>query len=105
MLLATSAAFAAASAPLVAMAAERARGQEPESEAVEPVAIVRVEELPPGESRRFSFPPVARTALCHKGYFNPADGAPTAGPPKRPLTAIALEVRDGTIYAVGRKQI
>jgi Rieske Fe-S protein len=38
---------------------------------------------------------------CHEGYFDPATGAPTAGPPERPLPGIALERRDGAIVAVG----
>lgn len=38
---------------------------------------------------------------CHEGYFNPATGEPTAGPPERPLPAIALERRGDTIVAIG----
>ncbi len=30
---------------------------------------------------------------CHEGFFDPATGAPTAGPPERPLPEIALERR------------
>ncbi|MFZ5828319.1 MAG: ubiquinol-cytochrome c reductase iron-sulfur subunit [Bacillota bacterium] len=140
MLLATSAAFAAASAPLAAMAAEQVKSAgEAKGDSPEPVAIARVDELPEGESRRFAFPPVAEHAVlihvpgaglrayseecthlgcavywdkggakivcpCHKGLFNPGDGAPLAGPPRRPLTAIALDVRDGVIYAIGREK-
>jgi len=38
---------------------------------------------------------------CHHGYFDLATGAPTAGPPRRPLPRIKLEIRDGAIYATG----
>jgi nitrite reductase/ring-hydroxylating ferredoxin subunit len=38
---------------------------------------------------------------CHLGYFDLATGRPTAGPPRRPLPRIALEERDGVLYAVG----
>jgi Rieske Fe-S protein len=38
---------------------------------------------------------------CHKGFFEINDGRPIAGPPRRPLPRILLEVKDGTIYATG----
>lgn len=38
---------------------------------------------------------------CHHGSFDLATGRPLAGPPRRPLPRILLEVRDGTIYATG----
>ena len=38
---------------------------------------------------------------CHEGYFDPATGAPTAGPPERPLPEIVLERRGSAIVAVG----
>lgn len=38
---------------------------------------------------------------CHEGYFDPATGAPTAGPPERPLPAIRLARRGDTMIAVG----
>jgi Rieske Fe-S protein len=38
---------------------------------------------------------------CHKGAFDAATGRPLAGPPRRPLPRIALENRDGVLYAVG----
>lgn len=38
---------------------------------------------------------------CHHGFFDLATGAPTAGPPRRPLPRIGLEIRDGAIYATG----
>lgn len=41
---------------------------------------------------------------CHEGSFDLATGRPTAGPPRRPLPAIELEVRDGRIWAVGMKE-
>jgi Rieske Fe-S protein len=38
---------------------------------------------------------------CHNGFFELGDGRPTAGPPRRPLPRITLEVRDGFIHATG----
>ncbi|MCA9903313.1 MAG: Rieske 2Fe-2S domain-containing protein [Hyphomicrobiaceae bacterium] len=38
---------------------------------------------------------------CHHGYFDALTGQPLAGPPRRPLPRIMLEVRDGVIYATG----
>ncbi len=38
---------------------------------------------------------------CHHGAFDMLTGRPTAGPPRRPLPQITLEIRDGTIYATG----
>jgi Rieske Fe-S protein len=38
---------------------------------------------------------------CHEGRFDLRTGAPTAGPPRRPLTRIVLERRGVEIYAVG----
>ena len=38
---------------------------------------------------------------CHHGYFEMATGRPLAGPPRRPLPRITLEIRDGIIYATG----
>ena len=38
---------------------------------------------------------------CHNGYFEINEGRPIAGPPRRPLPRIKLEVRDRVIYATG----
>jgi arsenite oxidase small subunit len=38
---------------------------------------------------------------CHHGYFSEREGTVLAGPPTRRLPRIALEVRDGDIFAVG----
>lgn len=38
---------------------------------------------------------------CHKGSFDVASGRPLAGPPRRPLPRIVLDVRDGVIFATG----
>jgi len=38
---------------------------------------------------------------CHNGYFEAEEGRPIAGPPRRPLPRIALEVLDGVVYATG----
>ena len=40
---------------------------------------------------------------CHQGFFDAASGRPTAGPPRRPLPRILLEVRDGWVWAVGKE--
>ena len=40
---------------------------------------------------------------CHQGFFDLKTGIPTAGPPRRPLERILLEIRDGDLYAVGRE--
>ncbi len=38
---------------------------------------------------------------CHDGVFDARTGRPLAGPPRRPLPRIKVEVRDGRIYATG----
>lgn len=38
---------------------------------------------------------------CHEGAFDLTTGAPIAGPPRRPLPKIILEVRNGAVYASG----
>ncbi|MBC8162077.1 MAG: Rieske 2Fe-2S domain-containing protein [Roseiflexaceae bacterium] len=38
---------------------------------------------------------------CHEGLFDLASGRPLAGPPRRPLPRVTLELRDGVIYATG----
>ncbi len=38
---------------------------------------------------------------CHNGIFDLMNGRPLAGPPRRPLARIKLEVRDGKIFATG----
>jgi Rieske Fe-S protein len=38
---------------------------------------------------------------CHNGAFEIEEGRPIAGPPRRPLPRIKLDVRDGVIYATG----
>lgn len=38
---------------------------------------------------------------CHEGSFDLATGRAIAGPPQRPLPRVALQVRDGVIYATG----
>jgi nitrite reductase/ring-hydroxylating ferredoxin subunit len=49
-------------------------------------------------------PQVAEGVLqcpCHNGYFDLASGRPVAGPPRRPLPLVRLEVRGTDVYAVG----
>jgi nitrite reductase/ring-hydroxylating ferredoxin subunit len=36
---------------------------------------------------------------CHHGCFDATTGRAISGPPRRPLSRIILEVRDGTLYA------
>jgi Rieske Fe-S protein len=38
---------------------------------------------------------------CHEGYFDLQSGRPIAGPPRRPLAKINLDVRQGVVYATG----
>jgi nitrite reductase/ring-hydroxylating ferredoxin subunit len=38
---------------------------------------------------------------CHEGSFDLMTGRPLAGPPRRPLPRIVLQIRDGRIYAAG----
>lgn len=38
---------------------------------------------------------------CHHGYFSIEDGRPLAGPPRRPLPEIEIEVEGNDIYAAG----
>jgi Rieske Fe-S protein len=42
---------------------------------------------------------------CHEGHFDPNTGAPTAGPPKRPLPEILLEHHGNEIWAVGEGRV
>lgn len=41
---------------------------------------------------------------CHHGKFDVNTGAPTAGPPRRPLPEIQVKVANGAIYAVRVKR-
>lgn len=50
--------------------------------------------IPEPEKGRFHCP-------CHEGSFDLESGAPLAGPPRRPLPRIVLEVRGGRVYATG----
>lgn len=38
---------------------------------------------------------------CHNGWFDLATGRPLAGPPRRPLPRVTLEIRDGMVWATG----
>ena len=38
---------------------------------------------------------------CHEGLFDLASGRPIAGPPRRPLARVQVEVRGGQVYATG----
>lgn len=38
---------------------------------------------------------------CHEGLFDMTSGRPIAGPPRRPLPRITLDIRRDTIYATG----
>ena len=40
---------------------------------------------------------------CHEGHFDAGTGAVLAGPPQRPLGRIDVEVRDGTVWALGAR--
>jgi arsenite oxidase small subunit len=41
---------------------------------------------------------------CHHGYFDVRTGKPTAGPPRRALPEIIIEVEGAAIYATGVKR-
>jgi Rieske Fe-S protein len=41
------------------------------------------------------------TCPCHDGTFDLASGRPLAGPPRRPLSRVHLEIRGGSIFAAG----
>ena len=38
---------------------------------------------------------------CHNGWFDLATGRPLAGPPRRPLPRVTLEIRGDTVWATG----
>ena len=38
---------------------------------------------------------------CHEGFFEADTGEVVAGPPDRPLGRIAVEIRDGIVWALG----
>jgi arsenite oxidase small subunit len=38
---------------------------------------------------------------CHEGWFDIRNGEPVAGPPRRPLPRVGLELRDGKVFANG----
>jgi Rieske Fe-S protein len=40
---------------------------------------------------------------CHEGHFDARTGAVISGPPQRPLGRIDVEVRDGTVWALGAR--
>ena len=42
---------------------------------------------------------------CHEGAFDAATGNVLYGPPPRPLDVIKIEVRDGKVWATGRKAL
>lgn len=41
---------------------------------------------------------------CHHGVFELATGRPLAGPPRRPLPIVQLEISDGIIWATGLQE-
>jgi Rieske Fe-S protein len=50
--------------------------------------------VPEPEKKRFLCP-------CHNGSFDLETGRPLAGPPRRPLPRIKLEIINDAIYAAG----
>jgi len=50
--------------------------------------------IPRPETNRLQCP-------CHEGAFDLATGEPVAGPPRRPLPRLRLEVRGDRVYATG----
>jgi nitrite reductase/ring-hydroxylating ferredoxin subunit len=41
---------------------------------------------------------------CHNGWFDLQTGRPIAGPPRRALQRVTLELRDETVYATGLEE-
>ena len=41
---------------------------------------------------------------CHNGNFDLETGSVVSGPPRRPLPSVALEIREGRVYAVGMEE-
>ena len=37
---------------------------------------------------------------CHEGFFDLRSGRPIAGPPRRPLVRVRVEVKQGIVYAI-----
>lgn len=50
--------------------------------------------VPAVEKRRLHCP-------CHNGWFDLHTGRPLAGPPRRPLQRVNVEVKDDTVFATG----
>lgn len=50
--------------------------------------------IPQVERKRFFCP-------CHEGVFDMDSGRPLAGPPRRPLPRVRLQVRNRRVYATG----
>jgi nitrite reductase/ring-hydroxylating ferredoxin subunit len=50
--------------------------------------------IPQIEAGRFHCP-------CHEGSFDLVSGRPLAGPPRRPLKRVRLEIRAGRVFAIG----
>lgn len=40
---------------------------------------------------------------CHRGAFDVASGAPTGGPPTRPLPKVEIQQRGGDLFAISRE--
>jgi Rieske Fe-S protein len=82
--------------------------------AIDPCLLVRVSEEKfvafAQKCTHLSCPVIPRPAEnrfycpCHSGSFDLQTGIPIAGPPRRPLPRILLEVRDGKIFATGVAQ-
>jgi nitrite reductase/ring-hydroxylating ferredoxin subunit len=80
-------------------------------EAHQPAVLVRLDELHfvayDQKCTHLSCPVIPRVKQgqlycpCHEGSFDLATGRPLAGPPRRPLARIRLEIRGRRIYAVG----
>jgi Rieske Fe-S protein len=41
---------------------------------------------------------------CHEGFFDLASGRPIAGPPRRPLSRVRLELRGDELFAAGLEE-
>lgn len=80
-------------------------------EAHQPAVLVRLDQLRliafDQKCTHLSCPVIPRVdegrffCPCHEGSFDLTTGRPLAGPPRRPLSRIRVEVRDQRIFAAG----
>jgi Rieske Fe-S protein len=114
----TSAGFFLGSAGFAAKAALDSR----ERESLAPARIEGAASLGLNSALNFNYPTEKDSAIlacpvyyerqhkrlecpCHEGAFDAATGNVLYGPPPRPLDVIEIEMRDGEVWATGRKAL